>query len=123
MASLNGEWMHRIRTWSNPTPPTRLEKYPTTQVITVGPIIYLYGKFAAEKLARLMEPSPDHICSKPESADLPPSLFSGADFALIPSRGEPFGLVAVEFGRKGALGASPRLDGLGLTPGWVSGLS
>ena len=29
---------------------------------------------------------------------------SGAEFALIPSRDEPFGLVAVEFGRKGALG-------------------
>jgi hypothetical protein len=26
----------------------------------------------------------------------PPYLFSGADFALIPSRDEPFGLVAVD---------------------------
>ena len=34
----------------------------------------------------------------------PHHLFSGADFALIPSRDEPFGLVAVEFGCKGALG-------------------
>jgi hypothetical protein len=48
-------------------------------------------------------------------------LFSGADFALIPSRDEPFGLVAVEFGRKGALGVGARLGGLGLMPGWVSG--
>lgn len=31
-------------------------------------------------------------------------IISGAEFALIPSRDEPFGLVAVEFGRKGALG-------------------
>ena len=57
--------------------------------------------------------------SKPEFTALPPYLFSGADFALIPSRDEPFGLVAVEFGRKGALGVGSRLGGLGLMPGWV----
>ena len=38
----------------------------------------------------------------------------------IPSRDEPFSLVAVEFGRKGALGVGSRLGGLGLMPGWVS---
>lgn len=32
----------------------------------------------------------------------------GAEFALIPSRDEPFGLVSVEFGRKGALGVGAR---------------
>jgi alpha-1,3-glucan synthase len=60
------------------------------------------------------------VYSKPEFTALPPYLFSGADFALIPSRDEPFGLVAVEFGRKGALGVGSRLGGLGLMPGWVS---
>ena len=98
----------------------RLEKYPSIQLITVGPVIDLYGKFAAEKLARLMELYPDRVYSKPEFTALPPYLFSGADFALIPSRDEPFGLVAVEFGRKGALGVGSRLGGLGLMPGWVS---
>ena len=63
---------------------------------------------------------PDRVFSKPEFTALPPYLFSGADFALIPSRDEPFGLVAVEFGRKGALGVGSRLGGLGLMPGWVS---
>ena len=101
----------------------RLEKYPTIQLITVGPVIDLYGKFAAEKLNRLMELYPDRVYSKPEFTALPPYLFSGADFALIPSRDEPFGLVAVEFGRKGALGVGSRLGGLGLMPGWVSELS
>ncbi|KAL8276805.1 hypothetical protein RQP46_010810 [Phenoliferia psychrophenolica] len=67
----------------------------------------------------------------------PPFLFQGADFALNPSRDEPLGLVssifpviidaetnfnhvqvAVEFGRKGALGVGSRLEGLGLAPGW-----
>lgn len=62
---------------------------------------------------------PDRVYSKPEFTALPPYLFSGADFALIPSRDEPFGLVAVEFGRKGALGVGSRLGGLGLMPGWV----
>lgn len=32
---------------------------------------------------------------------------------MIPSRDEPFGLVAVEFGRKGALGVGARVGGLG----------
>jgi len=66
-----------------------------------------------------MELYPGRVYSKPEFTALPPYLFSGADFALIPSRDEPFGLVAVEFGRKGALGVGSRLGGLGLMPGWV----
>jgi len=98
----------------------RLEKKPSIQLIAIGPVIDLYGRFAAEKLARLMEMYPDRVYSKPEFTALPPYLFSGADFALIPSRDEPFGLVAVEFGRKGALGVGSRLGGLGLMPGWVS---
>ena len=98
----------------------RLEKRPSIQLITVGPVIDLSGRFAAEKLNRLMELYPDRVYSKPEFTALPPYLFSGADFALIPSRDEPFGLVAVEFGRKGALGVGSRLGGLGLMPGWVS---
>ncbi|ORX40442.1 hypothetical protein BD324DRAFT_677915 [Kockovaella imperatae] len=98
--------------------PSLLEKKPKIQLICVGPVIDLYGRFAAEKLARLMEMYPDRVYSKPEFTALPPYLFSGADFALIPSRDEPFGLVAVEFGRKGALGVGSRLGGLGLMPGW-----
>ncbi|EJD02308.1 modular protein with glycoside hydrolase family 13 and glycosyltransferase family 5 domains [Fomitiporia mediterranea MF3/22] len=98
--------------------PSLLEKRSSIQLICVGPVIDLYGRFAAEKLARLMEIYPDRVYSKPEFTALPPYLFSGADFALIPSRDEPFGLVAVEFGRKGALGVGSRLGGLGLMPGW-----
>ena len=98
--------------------PALLDKKPKIQLICVGPVIDLYGRFAAEKLARLMEMYPDRVFSKPEFTALPAYLFSGADFALIPSRDEPFGLVAVEFGRKGALGVGSRLGGLGLMPGW-----
>ncbi|KAL7417332.1 putative alpha-glucan synthase [Mrakia frigida] len=98
--------------------PALFEKNKLIQLIAVGPVIDLYGRFAAEKLARLMEMYPKQVFSKPEFTSLPPYLFSGADFALIPSRDEPFGLVAVEFGRKGALGVGARLGGLGLMPGW-----
>lgn len=98
--------------------PSILEKYPKTQLICVGPVIDLYGKFAALKLAKLMEKYPKRVFSKPEFTQLPPYIFSGAEFALIPSRDEPFGLVAVEFGRKGALGVGARVGGLGQMPGF-----
>jgi alpha-1,3-glucan synthase len=98
--------------------PSILEKYPSTQLIAVGPVIDLYGKFAALKLETLMKKYPGRVYSKPEFTALPPYIFSGAEFALIPSRDEPFGLVAVEFGRKGALGVGARVGGLGQMPGF-----
>ncbi|KAI9613753.1 hypothetical protein KEM48_003646 [Puccinia striiformis f. sp. tritici PST-130] len=90
---------------------TILEKRSDVQLVAVGPVVDLYGRFAAAKLARLMEIYPGRVFSKPEFTALPPFIFSGGDFALIPSRDEPFGLVAVEFGRKGALGVGSRLGG------------
>ncbi|EMC98218.1 glycosyltransferase family 5 protein [Baudoinia panamericana UAMH 10762] len=98
--------------------PAVLEQYPHTQLICVGPTIDLYGKFAALKLDKMMQKYPGRVYSKPEFTALPPFIFSGAEFALIPSRDEPFGLVAVEFGRKGALGVGSRVGGLGQMPGW-----
>ena len=98
--------------------PAILEENPKVQLICVGPVIDLYGRFAALKLSRLMQLYPDRVYSKPEFTALPPYIFSGAEFALIPSRDEPFGLVAVEFGRKGALGVGARVGGLGNMPGW-----
>lgn len=98
--------------------PAVLETRPNAQLICVGPIIDLYGKFAALKLDRMMKLYPGRVFSKPEFTALPPFIFSGAEFALIPSRDEPFGLVAVEFGRKGALGIGARVGGLGQMPGW-----
>ena len=95
-----------------------LERYPKVQLICVGPVIDLYGKFAAMKLEKLSEMYPTRVYSKSEFTALPPFIFSGAEFALIPSRDEPFGLVAVEFGRKGALGIGARVGGLGQMPGW-----
>lgn len=98
--------------------PAILEENENVQLICIGPVIDLYGKFAALKLAKLMKMYPDRVYSKPEFTALPPYIFSGAEFALIPSRDEPFGLVAVEFGRKGALGIGARVGGLGQMPGW-----
>jgi alpha-1,3-glucan synthase len=98
--------------------PAILDQYPNTQLIAVGPTIDLYGKFAALKLEKLMQIYPKRVFSKPQFTSLPPYIFSGAEFALIPSRDEPFGLVAVEFGRKGALGVGAKVGGLGQMPGW-----
>ncbi|KAK5706292.1 hypothetical protein LTR97_001279 [Elasticomyces elasticus] len=98
--------------------PAVLEQFPHTQLIAIGPVIDLYGKFAALKLDKMMAKYPGRVYSKPEFTALPPFIFSGAEFALIPSRDEPFGLVAVEFGRKGALGVGSRVGGLGQMPGW-----
>ncbi|KAI9742079.1 MAG: Cell wall alpha-1,3-glucan synthase ags1 [Cirrosporium novae-zelandiae] len=98
--------------------PAVLEKHSNVQLICVGPVIDLYGKFAALKLDIMMKKYPKRVYSKPEFTALPPYIFSGAEFALIPSRDEPFGLVAVEFGRKGALGVGARVGGLGQMPGW-----
>ncbi|KAJ5081763.1 hypothetical protein NUU61_010027 [Penicillium alfredii] len=98
--------------------PGVLEARPNVQLICVGPVIDLYGKFAALKLDRMMKLYPGRVFSKPQFTVLPSFIFSGAEFALIPSRDEPFGLVAVEFGRKGALGIGARVGGLGQMPGW-----
>ena len=98
--------------------PAVLAEYPRAQLICVGPLIDLYGKFAALKLEKLMAMYPPRVFIKPEFIALPPYIFSGAEFALIPSRNEPFGLVAVEFGGKGALGIGALVGGLGQMPGW-----
>lgn len=98
--------------------PAILEKHRNVQLICIGPVIDMYGKFAALKLGEMMKKYPRRVFSKPEFTVLPPYVFSGAEFALIPSRDEPFGLVAVEFGRKGALGVGARVGGLGQMPGW-----
>jgi alpha-1,3-glucan synthase len=98
--------------------PMVMDANPNVQLITIGPVIDLYGKFAALKLDRMMKLYPGRVFSKPVFTALPPFIFSGAEFALIPSRDEPFGLVAVEFGRKGALGVGARVGGLGQCPGW-----
>ncbi|RAK95230.1 alpha-1,3-glucan synthase Ags3 [Aspergillus ibericus CBS 121593] len=98
--------------------PAVLSARPQVQLICVGPIIDLYGRLAAIKLDKIASMFPGRVFSRPEFTVLPPCVFSGADFALIPSRDEPFGLIAVEFGRKGALGIGSRIGGLGQMPGW-----
>lgn len=65
--------------------PSILEKNTKAQLICVGPVIDLHGKFAALKLQRLMEIYPDRVCSKPEFTVLPQCIFSGKNlvFSLI----------------------------------------
>ena len=98
--------------------PAILEQNPKVQLICVGPVIDIYGRFAALKLDKMMEKYPRRVYSRPEFVALPPFFHSGVEFGLMPSRDEPFGLVAVEFGRKGALCIGSRVGGLGSMPGW-----
>ncbi|KAJ3284167.1 Cell wall alpha-1,3-glucan synthase ags1, partial [Borealophlyctis nickersoniae] len=98
--------------------PRILQEFPKVQLLCVGPIVDLHGKLAASKLQYLMEKDPDRVFSKAEFTSLPQAVFQGCDFVLIPSRDEPFGLVAVEFGRFGALGIGSFVGGLGSMPGW-----
>lgn len=98
--------------------PQIMDKHENVQLICIGPTIDNHGKFAALKLEKIMKRYPGRVYSKPEFTPIPPFVFSGAEFALMPSRDEPFGLVAVEFGRKGALCVGSRVGGLGQMPGW-----
>ena len=98
--------------------PSILESHKKAQLVCVGPVIDLYGRFAAAKLERMSKLYPGRVFSRPVFTALPACIFSGSDFALIPSRDEPFGLVAVEFGRKGAICIGARVGGLGQMPGW-----
>jgi alpha-1,3-glucan synthase len=98
--------------------PRILERYQNVQMICVGPIIDLHGKLAAQKLERVAQLFPGRLFSKPEFTAVPEYVIHACDFVLIPSRDEPFGLVAVEFGRSGALGIGAYVGGLGSMPGW-----
>jgi hypothetical protein len=98
--------------------PKLFETYKNVQFICVGPIIDLHGKLAALKLDQLARRYPGRLFSKPEFTAVPKYVFESCDFVLIPSRDEPFGLVAVEFGRSGALGIGSYVGGLGSMPGW-----
>ncbi|KAL8829517.1 MAG: hypothetical protein Q9191_001968 [Dirinaria sp. TL-2023a] len=98
--------------------PAILESNPKAQLICVGPVIDIYGRFAALKLEKIMSKYPRRVYSRPEFVTLPPFFHRGVEFGLMPSRDEPFGLVAVEFGRKGALCVGSRVGGLGSMPGW-----
>ncbi|KAJ5652602.1 hypothetical protein N7507_010028 [Penicillium longicatenatum] len=69
--------------------PVILGKHSNVQLICVGPVIDMHGKFAALKLQEMMTLYPGRVFSKPEFTALPPFIFTGAEFALIPSRDEP----------------------------------
>ncbi|EKG13472.1 Glycosyl transferase family 1 [Macrophomina phaseolina MS6] len=98
--------------------PSILAAHISAQLICLGPIVDLHGRLAAMKLDATGRRFPGRVCAIPHFVTPPLCLFRATEFVLIPSRDEPFGLVAVEFGRKGALGIGPRIGGLGQMPGW-----
>lgn len=98
--------------------PAILERYSTAQLICIGPIVDLYGKFAALKLENISRLYPRRVCSRPGLAVAPSCIYGGAEFVLIPSRDGPCSLIEFEFGQKGALGIGARVGGSGYLPGW-----
>jgi glycogen synthase len=95
-----------------------LNTFPKVQLICIGPIIDLFAKLAVEKLQMISLSYPGRVYCKPEFTKIPECIYRAAEFVLIPSRDEPFGLVAVEFGRKGVLGIGSYVGGLGTMGGW-----
>ncbi|KAL6710193.1 Cell wall alpha-1,3-glucan synthase ags1 [Coniothyrium glycines] len=98
--------------------PDVLQRNRKVQLLCVGPVVDMYGKLTAIKLKKIAKQFPRRVCCIPEFTQLPPFIFGGADFVLIPSRDEPYGLVAAQFGRKGALAVGAQVGGLGKVPGW-----
>lgn len=98
--------------------PAILENHHTAQLICIGPVVDLYGKFAALKLENISRLYPGRVYSQPESTIIPSCIYEGADFVLIPSRDTPDSLLELNFGQKGALGVGARVGGSGNIPGW-----
>ena len=98
--------------------PQILQHNSKVQLLCIGPVVDIYGKFTTLKLEKLAAQFPRRVCCIPRFTQLPPFIFGGADFVLIPSRDEPYGLVAAQFGRKGALAVGAKVGGLGNVPGW-----
>lgn len=65
-----------------------MEKYP-------GRVLSKPGK-NAQFFSTRSHSTQNDVENATEFTQLEPYIFSGAEFALIPSRDEPFGLVAVE---------------------------
>ncbi|KAI8902926.1 hypothetical protein BC833DRAFT_571187 [Globomyces pollinis-pini] len=95
-----------------------LSTYQNVQLLCIGPIIDLHGRLSAIKLDHIAKIYPGRLVCKAEFTVIPMFVFEATDFVLIPSRDEPFGLVAVEFGQHGVLGIGSLVGGLGTMPGW-----
>lgn len=98
--------------------PRLLSEYPDAQLLCIGPVIDVFGKLAAVCLKELALKHPGRVVAIPEFTKIPEFVFSGPDFSLIPSREEPFGLVAVEFALRSTLCLGSFVGGLGSVPGW-----
>lgn len=60
-----------------------IEKHQNTQLICIGPVVDLYGKFAALKLEKLATLYPGRVCLKSEASVVPPyHIFSVAPNSL-----------------------------------------
>lgn len=98
--------------------PAILEKHHTAQLICIGPIVDLYGKFAALKLENISRLYAGRVYCQPGLTVSPSCIYEGADFVLIPSRDKSDSLLKFDLGQKGALGIGARVGDSGSIPGW-----
>lgn len=98
-----------------------MERFPSVQLVHVGPLGDGVGAAAQAKLAVLAARFPGRMhCPRGGAyvgGDEKALVVLAADFCLIPSRFEPCGLVDVEMGWNGALCVGHDTGGLGKMPG------
>jgi hypothetical protein len=93
--------------------------YLTLELIS-GPIGDIFGRYTAAKITSIAE-NPlfgERVFFKPEFFKFTADMKLGCDFAIMPSRTEPFGFVDIEFAWCGCPTVGSLVGGLGKTPGW-----
>ncbi len=97
-----------------------LLRYKKLQLIVVGPIGDVFGRYASTRLTLLSRNKMfgDRIFCMPKFFRFTPDFRLGCDIALMPSRTEPFGFVDIEFAWCGCPVVGSLVGGLGKVPGW-----
>eukprot|EP01135_Chromosphaera_perkinsii_P003011 Nk52_evm33s232 gene=Nk52_evmTU33s232 len=92
------------------------------QIVFAGPCADKIGEKAVKRMPILMHQYPGRLFVKGDmvQSEEREVLFEGADYFFMPSRFEPFGIVDVEFGWRGAVGVGLRVGGLGKVPGFYA---
>jgi glycogen synthase len=97
-----------------------LLKHLDLQLIMVGPVGDVFGTYATSKMSTMLR-NPlfeGRVFFKPAFYLFTAEMKLGCDFAMMPSRTEPFGFVDIEFAWCGCAVVGSLVGGLGKTPGW-----
>lgn len=97
-----------------------LLKHEKLQLIVVGPIGDIFGRYASARLTNLSQNKmfENRIFFQPKFFKFHSDFRLGCDFVLMPSRHEPFGFVDIEFAWAGCPVVGSLVGGLGKVPGW-----